>query len=147
MSERTDMNLKEVLEHDGFFKMSAKLLGTFKDKENNWEHRAWDCTITVIPGIDRATKFGVGKMSFEERFSYKTGMGIKGVPELADVLGCIVIDSSAIEQSFEDWASEYGYDTDSRKAEAIYEACKENGYRLRKLLGSQYMSDLRKREW
>lgn len=40
----------------------------------------------------------------------------------------------ASRQTFESWADEYGYDTDSRKAEEIYRACQKNGDRVRKLL-------------
>lgn len=32
---------------------------------------------------------------------------------------------------FENWASEYGYDTDSRKAESIYQACLDIALKLR----------------
>lgn len=45
-------------------------------------------------------------------------------PELADVMASLVGDAQGIEgRTFEEWASDYGYDTDSRKAHATYEAC------------------------
>lgn len=37
-------------------------------------------------------------------------------------------------QTFEEWAGNYGYDTDSRRAEATYRACQELGDKVRKLL-------------
>lgn len=37
-------------------------------------------------------------------------------------------------QSFEEWAGNYGYDTDSRKAEDIYRACQRASDGVRKLL-------------
>lgn len=46
-------------------------------------------------------------------------------PDAADVLHSLLLDASVTYATcFEDWASEYGYDTDSRKAEDIYNACK-----------------------
>lgn len=59
-------------------------------------------------------------------------------PTLADALGALLLDGSAIDRgSFEEWADEYGYDRDSRKAEASYRACLETGLKLRKVLGDE----------
>lgn len=53
----------------------------------------------------------------------------------AEVLASCCRDGlDASRQSFESWASEYGYDTDSRKAEEIYRACQKSGDGVRKLL-------------
>lgn len=59
-------------------------------------------------------------------------------PTLAEVLGCLASDAAgfANAQSFEDWCSEYGYDTDSRKAERTFKIVKREAAKLRKLLGS-----------
>lgn len=51
-------------------------------------------------------------------------------PHPADVLHSIILDSSAVGQSFESWCSDFGYDTDSRKAYATYEACQKNADKL-----------------
>lgn len=59
-------------------------------------------------------------------------------PTLEDVLYCLFNDASALETCFEDWACEYGYDIDSRKALAIYQACVDNGLKLRSALGKDY---------
>lgn len=48
-----------------------------------------------------------------------------------DVLYSLLIDSDANEYTFEDWADNFGYDTDSRKAEQIYHACKENARKVK----------------
>lgn len=59
-------------------------------------------------------------------------------PTLADALGALLLDGSAIDCcSFEDWADQYGYDHDSRKAEASYRACLETGLKLRKAIGDE----------
>ena len=46
-------------------------------------------------------------------------------------------------QSFEDWASEYGYDSDSRKAEAVYRACDNIGRTLAQKLTKEEIDILR----
>lgn len=41
---------------------------------------------------------------------------------IGDVLWCLQMDTMSCDQKFEDWAPEYGYDPDSRKAYAIWES-------------------------
>lgn len=50
-------------------------------------------------------------------------------PDLADVMYSLVMDGAAFfdAQSFDDWCSDFGYDTDSRSAERMYRACSEAG--------------------
>lgn len=71
---------------------------------------------------------------------FSTGLGISGQPDADDVLNCIISDAAGIEnaQGFEDWASEYGYDEDSRKAERIYKACQREARKLSQFLGDEY---------
>lgn len=45
-------------------------------------------------------------------------------PSTMDILYCVYLDNPR-DESFENWCAEYGYDTDSRKAEKIYRACIE----------------------
>ncbi len=53
----------------------------------------------------------------------------------AEVLASLCRDGvDASGQSFEDWAGNYGYDTDSRKAEDVYRTCQRAGDGVRKLL-------------
>lgn len=47
-------------------------------------------------------------------------------PTSASVLHSILLDSDVLNHDgFESWASEFGYDTDSRKAEGIYNECRK----------------------
>lgn len=56
-------------------------------------------------------------------------------PELVDVLYCLVMDSNVLDcDGFEDWADEYGYDTDSRAAKKAYKKCLSQSRKLRKLI-------------
>lgn len=65
-------------------------------------------------------------------------------PELLDVLYCLVQDSDVLDRgTFEEWASEFGYDLDSRSAEKTYRLCLEQSLQLRNLLGNDTLEQLR----
>lgn len=69
---------------------------------------------------------------------FSMGYGHNGAePDLPTVLDCLASDANGYDNagSFDDWASEYGYDPDSRKAERTYKAVKQSADKLRKLLG------------
>ncbi|WP_312388133.1 hypothetical protein [Stutzerimonas nitrititolerans] len=51
-------------------------------------------------------------------------------PEAAGVIHSMILDSSAAQESFADWCANLGYDTDSRKALAMYLACQEEAAKL-----------------
>jgi hypothetical protein len=55
-------------------------------------------------------------------------------PSAADVISCLVSDASAGDQTFEEFCSEFGYDVDSRKAEATFRACAKMAPRIRRFL-------------
>lgn len=59
-------------------------------------------------------------------------------PDARDVIQSVLLDCNALDYGcFEDWAREYGYDTDSRAAEAIYRLCLQRAVRLRANLGKE----------
>lgn len=67
------------------------------------------------------------------------------VPKLLDVLYCLVQDASVLDSGgFEEWASDYGYDTDSRAAEKTYRQCVDQSLQLRNLLDNDNLEQLRK---
>ena len=66
------------------------------------------------------------------------GYGHNGkAPKAADILDCLASDAASYDnaRSFEDWASEFGYDEDSRKAERIFKACGKQAIKLKRFLG------------
>lgn len=70
------------------------------------------------------------------RVAYHTGP-FCGAPTLAEVVACVAGDTTfAINNTFQEWCEEMGYDTDSRSAERSYHECLAQGRKLRKLLGS-----------
>jgi hypothetical protein len=65
-------------------------------------------------------------------------------PDVCDVLYSLCLDSDVLDSSgFEDWAANFGYDTDSRKSEAIYRACLDIALKLRAALGDSILANLR----
>lgn len=69
--------------------------------------------------------------------------GAKIEPKLADVLYSLSSDVDTLNFStFEDWASEFGYDKDSRSAEAIYGTSLEYALKLRGAVGEKGLSEL-----
>lgn len=64
-------------------------------------------------------------------------------PHAADVLHSLILDSSAADQSFNDWCADFGYDSDSVKALTTYQACCVIGENMRKLFSREELSTLR----
>ena len=56
-------------------------------------------------------------------------------PTAMDVLGNLASDASGADESFEAWASNYGYDSDSRKAKKTYDAIRKATEKLKNFLG------------
>lgn len=99
-----------------------------------------------------------------ERFEYFTGLGHRKVPggykpkkpyeigyvqakraepKIEDVLYNLILDSDALDTSFDYWCDELGYDTDSRKAFDTYQACCENAKKIKQLFDSATIAAMR----
>lgn len=64
-------------------------------------------------------------------------------PKLADILYALVMESDVLNCSgFEDWATNYGYNTDSREAERTYRQYLEQSLQLRNLIGQSKFDEL-----
>jgi hypothetical protein len=74
---------------------------------------------------------------FSMRVPFSQGSAHTKAPTAADVLDCLAMDAAGFEnsRSFDDWAREYGYDTDSRKAHKIYTVISRQASKLRAMLG------------
>lgn len=88
-------------------------------------------------------KHTAGFRSHTVYFSKGSGLG-PSLPEASEVLDCLASDASRYEnaQSFEDWASEYGYDEDSRAAEKIWRQVKRQSEQLKRTLGTEAYEEL-----
>lgn len=67
------------------------------------------------------------------------GYGHQGKePTAEEVLECLVLDAAIENLSYEEWCAEYGYDSDSWRAEKIYAECLKQTEELRKFLGDKF---------
>jgi hypothetical protein len=73
---------------------------------------------------------------------YSMGFAIKSDPKTEDVLDCMAMDSSSIDQDFEGWANDLDYDTDSRKAEKTYNICRKQATKFENFLGEDLYNEL-----
>lgn len=83
-------------------------------------------------------KIYCGSQSMTVYFS--KGYAHKGAePTLEEVLDCLASDAAGYEnaRSFEDWAGDYGYDTDSRKAERTFKTIEKQAASLKRVLGEE----------
>lgn len=107
---------------------SAVLLGETK-------RDSWTCDEWRVSFVKRAQS---GGKAGELKTAYYTGTGHRAkpakrmswdnaprpvAPTAGSVLYSLLLDASGADENFFDWCSNYGYDTDSRKALATYEAC------------------------
>lgn len=80
--------------------------------------------------------------------TFSKGMGLQGEPTATEVLECLVMDARGLEYTpdFEDWAGDYGYDTDSRQAEKVYKAVNWQTLKLKRFLGGYFDEALKTEE-
>ena len=113
--------------------------------EDGWEHDAWTVALTyqgrtyadisyrMGTGHSKPATFADGAMGYQP---------VKGweptAPHASDVIDSLLLDVCGLDQPFESWAADLGYDGDSRKAERIYHECLKTLPRLRALLGHDF---------
>lgn len=71
-------------------------------------------------------------------FDFFMGSANTDEPSSEGTLECLLSDASSADQDFESFCSDMGYDSDSRKAERIYQACQKVRGNLQRLLGEDF---------
>jgi len=100
--------------------------------EGAYAGQGWDCKlIRRGPNRSMTVKFWMGPAHVDAK-------GYPKKPKADEVLDCLLSDASSAGQTFEDWCGDYGYDTDSRRAYATWEAVEQQTARLKAFLGAQY---------
>lgn len=157
-------------------KISSVLIGLRTDPpeekgKRGWAHFLWTVTLTHEGRtMDTPWKAGTGNAQKVKRPSWSRkpyefddpnakhvdcGYRLRPTPPTAaDVLECLCSDASGYDNArgFEDWAAEFGYSADSRKAEALWHTVAEQSRKLRQLLGADYarlcdMDEDERRAW
>ena len=88
--------------------------------------------------IDESVESGIAKQVVLTENDVNVGFKkvIFPTPDLPEILQCLVNDSNVKDYvSFEEWAPEFGYDPDSRKAEKVYNECKKITGEFLKIIG------------
>lgn len=145
---------------------------TFDPQSKEWQHIAWSITFTSPRGtFTTSYKQGIGHLPFFNQPSnhvtlYKlefinwaltTGKAVAWVkpnyvktdrpltpPDASDVVGSLILDASAADYAtFEQWASDTGYNPDSRKDHAIWEAYRSIALDLNRVFGAGVVEALR----
>ncbi len=127
MSEENGMvSLGEFIQANGL-RMRCRSVDENPSMEGSEDMDHWACHITN----------GNGRRI---RVTFSMGRGHNGVkPTLEEVLDCLASDAAGVDNSggFEDWALEYGYDTDSRKAHRTWQAVCREYSKLERMFGDQ----------
>lgn len=141
----TMIAITDFIKKHGILMTANRAKGNANMSDMGKDARHWRCTFHASKysrdkwGTD-ADSGGTGKMVIP----FSQGSAHKLEPTAADVLDCLASDAASIENAkgFEDWASDFGYDIDSRKAEKIYAACKRNAEDLAAYLGDEAYQEL-----
>lgn len=81
------------------------------------------------------------KMTNHEIGQLKQTVPIK--PDVVDIVSALVVDAGCVSyHRFEDFCAEFGWDTDSRRAEKCYNACRDTRDALIRMVGSDGLDDL-----
>jgi hypothetical protein len=121
---------------------------------NDWSHFAWICTLEY-KGRKLQTSYRTGvahcckPIGAQPQWQFDKTIDGKAVrerwyrnpkapiaPSVADVVSCLVSDGMSAQSDFEEWCSELGYDSDSRKAYSMYQECQTTLCKLVALFGS-----------
>lgn len=163
--ERQEISLEEVLARLNLIILECKITDRNRDK---WDKTATHWKVTIghpvggchkcddirlerkgYPKSDNHNNHYGNEKTFEIVFSQgagiKTKQGNPIRPTLRDIIGCVLLDAIAFMEplvSYEEWAQDYGYDTDSRKGEACFQACKQQTKDFADLVGFAKLKEL-----
>lgn len=118
-------------------------------RNDNWKSHYFQIvaeigkTLVVLPPLGDTGK--TDWFEAHERLKGKRGT-LKKIPEpeFCDVMYSLLMDCDVLDRgSFEEWASDLGYDEDSRSAETIYRSCLDLALKMRNLIGDSKITELR----
>lgn len=111
----------------GITKLSCKRVSKNPHMDDpKWRADHWSCTLS--------------RKGHHMRVFYSKGVGHHGKePTTGEIIESLAMDASGYESArgFEDWAGDYGYDIDSRRAMRTYKAVQSEAKRLRRFLGDK----------
>lgn len=113
------------------FALSASLVASGvpfpNEKNSRSQHNKYRITV-ICNNVKRSFSY------FDSIANYMANKKELSESQLKDAFSCFVSDSISGKSSFEDFCSEFGYDSDSRTAEKIWRACGRSYDKLKTLL-------------
>jgi len=96
------------------------------DSDPEWDRTATHYRCTLRVGRRRMIVY------------FSQGSAHTSEPDIASVLDCVAFDTGSVKSArdFEEWASGFGYDADSRKAECTFKVIARQAADLNRLLGA-----------
>ena len=98
----------------------------------------------INEAIDSAVETGIARKLtvVDKDVKFLPGNATFPNPTLQEVLHSLCLDSDVRHYlTFEQWAAEFGYDTDSRKGEKVYDECRKQTADFMQLIGSEAKLD------
>jgi hypothetical protein len=122
------MDMREYAAQNGFRVEILEDLGLQTRDDDEWQHHAYRLRVHNAAGDHFDTPWRQG-----------TGITTSPDEQAGDILDSLVSDAWDYQQadSFEEWADNFGYDTDSRTAEKLYNQCGATVEPVVRLLGGQ----------
>lgn len=101
-----------------------------------------DGLMSDIPGANHYRVL-VKRHNIEFMLYFSKGSALTGEPKLSEVMYSLLSDAYDVEgNGFEEWADNYGFDTDSRRAERMFKACQKTLLNLKTLFSPAELNDL-----
>lgn len=142
MTEANEKTAREFCREHGITARAERIEARTRPA-TDWDASARHFHVTLlIP----ARNMGHGNVKPGRAFSLEFSQGSAHTksPTAADIIECLALDFSGLDwcDGFEDWAENYGYDTDSREAERIYTECKRQRDAFAAAFGPDITADL-----
>lgn len=142
---------------DNQITLSATLLGYVPDNDTapdkRWPHFSWRVTVTrgdrslttdYRTGVGHAKPmpdhYAQGLAEYARRTAWLKRYSTPIAPTVASVLYSLLSDAQTGLDTFDEYCSSMGLDTDSRKALATYLECQTIGVGVRRMLGELYQA-------
>ena len=132
-------------EKDGYFNYSWNVVINYNGQSHNtkyWCGSAYNkkpnWIVTQGKGYYNRT---IGEYK-SVKDAHNSGWVVPLPPAIDDVIHCWFVDASCAVGTFEDYCSEFGYDTDSRKQLEIYLECQKTRSIIIKMFGQKLFDEL-----
>lgn len=135
--KRAQREFDDWLRTDAGLSMSRATERRLTTDESGWDHYAYRLTLKTTRNGERIA----------ETFDYRAGIAHDKAPTIGELVAALISDATCVHhRTFEEFAGELGYDSDSRSALATYEQIEVNNAKLVTVFGMPLADILRRTE-